>query len=131
HGDIDIAELMQGPPSQVAQRYAAATSDGSHADHEHEHRHAPADSCVLDATGSVSRRDLERFFAEVPEDLWRGKGFLLVDDAPKLVQFAMGELEISDAEPRDRYYLVLIGHALDRAELTARFAALAAAGEAA
>ena len=131
HGDIDIAEIMQGPPSQVARRYAAATSGDGHQDHNHghEHRHAPAESCVLDAAASVNRSDLERFFAEAPEDLWRGKGFLLVDGAPKLVQFAMGELEISDAEPRDRYYLVLIGHTLDRAALTAHFAALVIEGE--
>ena len=134
HGDIDIGELMQGPPSQVAQRYAGAAGDGhAHADHEHdhEHRHAPADSCVLDAAASVSRSDLEAFFAEAPEDLWRSKGFLLVDGAPKLVQFTMGQLEISDAEPRDRYYLVLIGRMLDRTELKSRFEALAAAGAAA
>ena len=83
---------------------------------------------MLDVTAPLSRAGLERFFAEAPEGLWRAKGFFEVDGTPSLLQFTMGQLEITDAEPRERAYLVVIGHDLDRDDITARFAACAGEG---
>lgn len=138
-GDIDIGEIMEGPPSGAVARYATDGLGGSqdHAhdhgdghdhDHTHDHSHAPADSFVLDVTAPLSRAALESFFAEAPEGLWRAKGFFEVDGTPSLLQFTMGQLEITDAEPRERAYLVVIGHDLDRDAIATRFAACADEG---
>ena len=131
-GDIDLAEIMQGPPSRVAARYTRTgmASRRDHAgDHEHTHhdhhgpQHAPAESFIIDAPHSVSRQGLESFFATAPTDLWRAKGFLLVDGESTLVQFSLSGWELTRANPRTRNYLVLIGKDLDKAGLEARFKA--------
>lgn len=136
-GDIDIAEIMQGPSSRVALRYVGAGDDhhdhdhGHDHDHDHDHRHAPADSFVIDIDGDISKQGLTDFFAAAPEDLWRAKGFMTVDGTPSLIQFAMGELEVTNADARDKDYLVMIGKDLDAAALRSDFATKARQGEAA
>ncbi len=130
-GDIDIAEIMKGPQSQVALRYTG-DEDHDHAgdhEHSHHHRHAPADSFVIDINGDVSADGLKAFFAAAPEDLWRAKGFMSVDGKPSLIQFAMGELEITDADARDKNYLVMIGKDLDAGPLREDFLARACESE--
>lgn len=137
-GDIELADVMQGPQSRVAVRYAAAAQgdagsghdhhdghdhDGHDHDGHHHHghgaQHAPADSLVLDLPQDVPRSVLEKFFAAAPEHLWRAKGFLRVAGEPMLVQYSLSGLELTPAEPRSRSYLVLIGRDLDRSRLAA------------
>lgn len=130
-GDIDIAEIMQGPSSRVALRYTKNDTGSHDHDHDHDHLHAPADSFVIDVDGDVSRQGLTDFFNAAPEDLWRAKGFMTVDGTPSLIQFAMGELEVTDADARDKAYLVMIGKDLDAASLRSDFAAKARRSEAA
>jgi G3E family GTPase len=131
-GDIDLSEIMHGPASQVARRYAEAAAphdhvhhhdhehDGGTNDHVHAPLHAPADSFVIDVPDNLSRRVLEDFFAAAPENLWRAKGFVPVDGQTLLAQFSMSGLELTRAEPRQRHYLVLIGKDLDQRVLGAR-----------
>ena len=83
-------------------------------DHAHAHAHAPAESFVMDASGEFSREGLADAFASMPGNVWRSKGFLTVDGEPSMLQFTMGQLEIDDAPPRERPYLVVIGQDLDR-----------------
>jgi G3E family GTPase len=139
-GDIDLAEIMQGPPSRVAASYtrAAMTSRHDHAEpHDHTHhehhgpQHAPAESSIIDVPHSVSRQGLKSFFAAAPKDLWRAKGFMLVDGEPTLVQFSLSGCELTRARPRTRYYLVLIGKDLDKAGLETRFEAATGGSKAA
>lgn len=139
-GDIDLAEIMQGPPSQVVARYrlASAARHEDHAgDHDHTHhdhhgaQHAPAVSFIMDMPCSISRQGLESFFATAPKDLWRAKGFLLVDGEPTLVQFSLSGLELTPAAARARNYLVLIGKDLDKAGLEAHFKAATGGSKAA
>jgi G3E family GTPase len=148
-GDIDLAEIMQGPPSRVAGRYARASAASDHhhhsdhdhhhgdhhgeADHDHHHgpQHAPAESFVVDMPHSIPRKALEAVFAAAPNGLWRAKGYLLVSGAPTLVQFSLSGLELRPAEPRGRHYLVLIGKDFDNAALSARLKAAMQESEAA
>ena len=83
-------------------------------DHGHAHAHAPAESFVMDASGEFSREGLTDAFASMPGNVWRAKGFLTVDGTPSLLQFTMGQLELSGASARERPYLVVIGRDLDR-----------------
>lgn len=128
--DVDLLEVLDGPASSALARYAAgeAWSDDGHehhdhgdghaagADHDHDHSalHAPAESFVLDTPDPLDRAALTAFFARAPAGLWRAKGFVKIDGADMLVQFAMGELEITASTTRSRHYLVFIGDALDR-----------------
>jgi len=114
--DINLSLLMAGPPSTAVHSPHQDEHDHDHDhDHGHDHRHAPADSLMVDVQGEISRASLDRFFSRLPEELWRAKGFVRVDGKTSLVQFAMGELEVTPAAPRDRHYLVFIGKDLDRA----------------
>jgi G3E family GTPase len=130
--DVDLLEVLDGPPSNALERYAAEEAQPDHgpehhdhgpgheadADHDHHHHHgalhAPAESFVLDAPDPVDRAALTAFFAKAPAGLWRAKGFVKIDGEDMLVQFAMGELEITAAAARSRHYLVFIGDELDR-----------------
>ena len=128
--DIDLLEVLDGPPSQALARFAArvAPAVDGHAHHDNGHKHdagadhgnhhgalhAPAESFVLDTPDPLDRAALTAFFARAPAGLWRAKGFVKIDGADMLVQFAMGELEITAASARSNHYLVFIGDALDR-----------------
>jgi len=116
HCDVDLRELLDGPSSGVQARFVSALAD-AHRDHpqqDHKALHAPAESFVLEAPEPMSRAATQTLFAGAPEGLWRAKGFIRIDGSDWLVQFAMGELEITPAAPRERHYLVFIGDALDR-----------------
>jgi G3E family GTPase len=129
HCDLEVEPLLEGETSQAMARFAAgpggrARDEHHHHDHDHGgHRHAPAESFVLDAGGDAARGALERFFAELPDGVWRVKGFTRVDGGPVLVQYTMGRLDIIAAEPRANHHLVFIGKDLDQAGLAARLAA--------
>ena len=125
--DVDVSFILDGPSSPTMARFLGR--GGGHASgHDHDHGHAPAQSFVLDASAASNRSDVTSFFAAAPEDLWRAKGFMTVDGEPVLIQFAMGELEITPAEPRAHYHLVFIGRNLDQTELQARFAEVVGRG---
>ena len=140
-GDTDLALLLDGPESELlAQMKAEAGGhhehrrdaddsghdDDHHHDHSHDHSHggahghahghahAPAESFVMNAAGEFSREGLSGAFAAMPDNVWRSKGFLTVDGEPSMLQFTMGQLEITGAPERERPYLVVIGHELDR-----------------
>jgi len=124
--DVEPAMVLEGA-SKVAHLEHSGTHHHGH-DHDHEHP-APADSFVLDASGDWRRENIERFFSELPDDVWRVKGFMRIDGAPCLVQYTMGQLEITPCEPRPNVHLVFIGRPLDK-DRTAAALARAGAGEA-
>jgi G3E family GTPase len=90
-------------------------------ENQHEHRHAPASSLVLDASKDYKSADLEDFFYRLPESIWRVKGFLVIEGQPNLLQFSMGQLDLTPVEPRENYNLVFIGSKLDQGSLTNEF----------
>mgnify|MGYP005666266217 FL=1 len=52
---------------------------------------------------------------------FNSKGFTLLDGAPVLVQFTMGQLEIGPADSRDNYHMVFIGPEMDQEAISANF----------
>jgi G3E family GTPase len=97
-------------------------------DHDHNHadrRHAPADSFVLSAEGPHDVAALHAFFSGLPPAVWRVKGFVVADGfaiaekGPSLIQYAMGQLEITRCAPRTHYNIVFIGRGMDREMLDA------------
>lgn len=119
--DTDLTEILDGPVSGALDRWEADTSDhNEHHTHDHSHDddghhhdhgalHAPATSFVIDIPAPVTKEQLEAFYSKAPEALWRSKGFVRIGDKDHLVQVAMGSIEITPSEPRDRHYLVFIG----------------------
>ena len=61
----------------------------------------------MDVPGEFSSAGLADAFASMPGDVWRSKGFLIVDGEPSMLQFTMGQLEIERAPARERFYLVM------------------------
>jgi G3E family GTPase len=142
HCDVDSGYLLEGEFSGLlAQRAAGGRGDDHHHDHdhghdhehgqdhdhgsghhpvgEHRHPHAPAESFVLDASGGARRGALEGFFRALPDNVWRAKGFMRIDGQPSLVQYTMGQLEITPAEPPPAHNLVFIGRDMDRSAISA------------
>ena len=69
---------------------------------------------MLDAEGSAARHDMETFFFNIPDNVWRAKGYTRLDSQPVLIQFTMGQLDITEAEPRENHHMVFIGPDMDR-----------------
>ena len=102
---------------------------GHHHHHGHHGGHPDFESEVLDAAGPVARAALESFFAGLPPEVLRAKGFMVVDGAASLVQFTAGQLEITPTTLDRVPQMVFIGRDLDRAGLAASFAFAGAAPE--
>jgi len=131
--ELETDGLLNGATSAKMAAYSnsghgAGTDHGLDHDHEHshdhDHRHAPAQSFVLDASGSAKSAGLEKFFENLPENVWRVKGFTRLDGVPSLVQFTMGQLVITPVEEREHHHMVFIGPDMDRPAIEAEFAAL-------
>jgi len=95
-------------------------------DHDHDNGHAhdphaevPAQSFVVSGAGHGQRAAVERFFRSLPDNVWRAKGFIQLDGQPALVQFSLGQLEISGASGPPAEALVFIGQDMDRAAIEA------------
>jgi G3E family GTPase len=138
--DVDLEELLDGPASGALSRWIGQHDEPvgdhdhrhneahDHHHHDHEGRHAPAESFVIDLPGDIDRAALENLYAAAPEGLWRSKGFVRIGGADYLVQVAMGEVEITPTEPRDRHYLVFIGDKLQRSWFEGQLAAAMSEG---
>ncbi len=125
--DVDLNEVLDGPTSMALQNWEAHDQEQEHShdhDHDHDHSHdgdhdhhhalhAPADSFVLDVPDDVDRDALIELYAKAPESLWRSKGFVRIKGKDHLVQVAMGSVEITPTDPRDRHYLVFIGDGIE------------------
>jgi G3E family GTPase len=139
--DVDSQVLLDRDFSALLARSAARMHGANH-DHSghdqghhhgagHQHGDERVESCVLDAGRKLDRASLESFFRSLPEAVWRAKGFATVDGQPVLIQYTMGQLEMSPSQPRAKQNLVFIGEQLDRGEIGRRFAAIReSAGEA-
>jgi G3E family GTPase len=115
---------LLGRPLPAAHGHA----DDAHG-HDHEHAtHPPVESFVLEANGNAERGEVERFFAELPDNVWRAKGFMSIDGKPALVQFASGQLDITASGAPHKQQMVFIGSGLDRSAVEARFASACRAG---
>lgn len=131
-GDVDTGYLLRGvtrlwPPVQP--RAPRDGDDHTHADHAvgHDVHHAqppaPAETFVLRPAGDASRSELEDFFGALGDSVWRAKGYVLLEGASHLVQYAMGQLEITAAPERGAQseYMVFIGRGMDRSAIERRF----------
>jgi G3E family GTPase len=127
HADLVFTEQGRVRPEELFQKRDAELIDrlGANPDehaHDHEHDHDSVESFVVRAAGDATRTGLEKFFAALPDQVWRAKGFVHVDGKPALVQYALGQLEVTAAANADAEALVFIGNGMDRAAIEAGFA---------
>ncbi|MEP6656821.1 MAG: GTP-binding protein, partial [Betaproteobacteria bacterium] len=138
--DVDTHYLLDLRPGGLVERALDPAGDGSgpsredrnqHGahDHQHDHQHdhshhakAPAESFVLLAGGNPEVARLKQFFGELPASVWRAKGFMSLGGKPCLVQFTMGQLEVSPATAPANEQMVFIGRNMDRPDIESRFA---------
>lgn len=120
--------LMDKVQADIREGVAAGKNgkvDHAHDDHDHKHdphEGALAQSFVVVGAGNARRTGLERFFVGLPDSVWRAKGFLNVDGAPCLVQYSLGQLEITPASDDAGEAIVFIGREMERADIEAGFA---------
>lgn len=112
------------PEGLLEKVMAEARPVGTHShDHDHDHEHDPhAESFVVPSPASATRAGVQDFFAGLPDNVWRAKGFVRVDGEPALVQYAMGQLEITPASAGAAEAMVFIGKGMDRPAIEAGYA---------
>jgi len=98
-----------------------------HHDHDHgsnhdPHAQVPAQSFVVAAAARGTRERVQRFFQSLPDNVWRAKGFIRIDEQPTLVQFSLGQIEFTPASPNASDCVVFIGLAMDRPAIEAGLA---------
>ena len=136
-GDVDNGYLLDGRTSSLLDRVrAAAPGDAAHAHgghgdetsrpHEHHAAHAPhggppVESFVLAAGGNPGRAEVEVFFGALADSVWRVKGHMTIGGEASLVQYTMGQLEITPATVRPADNIVFIGRGMDRRAIQATF----------
>jgi G3E family GTPase len=133
------AALAEGLESAARRHHAHGHAhhghDHHHHDHDHGHDHghgnphhgdphasAPPQSFIVIGSGGARREGLERFFASLPDNVWRAKGFAQVDGEPCLIQYSLGQLEFTPARGPASEAMVFIGQRMDRPSIEARFA---------
>jgi G3E family GTPase len=117
--DVDVGDVVNGPPSRVV---AHAAHEHDHHDHDHHehHAHAPAESFVIAAEREFSLPALRAAMQDLGDKVWRAKGFARADGRTWLIQYTMSGLELTEAESRPHCNLVFIGKDMDRAEIEVR-----------
>ena len=132
--DVDTNYLLDGYPGALldidqfptagSMHQPVEDADG-HSGHDHESNHTPhssVESFVLVAGGNPDRSGVERFFQQLPDTVWRAKGFMKILGRPCLVQYTMGQLQITPATSPPNELVVFIGRNMNRSEIEARFA---------
>ncbi len=103
--------------------HAHRDHDHAHRDHDHDpHADAPVQSFVVRGSGNATRAGIDRFFGALPDNVWRAKGFVHVDGKPSLVQYSLGQLEVTAAGAAQAEAIVFIGNGMDRAAIESGFA---------
>lgn len=139
-GRVRPEELFERPPSELLARLRASHEPGCAAcaqghdhghdhphDHDHDHdphEHAPVQSFTVRGTGNATRAGVERFFGALGDSVYRAKGFLRIDGAPSLVQYSLGQLEVTKAAAEPSEVVVFIGNRMDRPAIEAAFSAV-------
>lgn len=128
--DVDTGILLDGDVSALVGQLPVDSHSEPH-NHEHahdhsghdhhDHAHAVAESFVLDGGDERQRKTVDAFFEQLPDNVWRVKGFMRIDGESCLVQYTMGQLEIRSAEDREHHNVVFIGKNLDRGDIESRF----------
>jgi G3E family GTPase len=122
-GDIESAYLLRPRPGMKSGNVGVATApeDYRYRAARGHHDAPPAESFVIESTAASLRQPVEQFFHSLGDDVWRAKGYLAIGGESCLVQYAMGQLEITPAEARSKGYIVFIGRGMDRARIEQRF----------
>jgi G3E family GTPase len=93
----------------------------THEHHSHDpHAEAPVQSFVVTVGRNGSKNSLEKFFQSLPEKVWRVKGFVNLQGEMALVQYSLGQLEITSSTGTAVDALVFIGQDMDRAQIEAQ-----------
>lgn len=106
-------------------RFRQEADEKHHAQHEHEHEHGHAHASIHSALFSLEqpldREAFEQFLENLPDSIYRAKGFVLFahEPDPFLFQYLPGYARMTRFPLHDRSFLqgVFIGHNLDKARL--------------
>jgi len=128
--DVDTDYLLDAPTSGLltAEPGSAVLPVGHPHEHHGEEREADelhqrhVESFVLEAGGDPTENRVGEFFHGLTDCVWRAKGFMTIGGKPRLVQYALGQLEISTAAGVPSEKIVFIGRNMDRHALEAQFA---------
>ena len=114
HCDVDPGLIFSERTTQQIEHHD--THEHSHS-HNHTHAHDAMSSLVFQPRNDLSRHEFEQFCDELPDRIWRMKGYMLLDEQPVLIQYAAGNLDISESASRDNYRMVVIGEELNGQQL--------------
>jgi len=120
HCDVELGSLLGGNMGGGLDRDKALGE--SH--YGTRDAHLAVESFVVDADGDHERCKVESFFGSLPDTVWRAKGFVGTNGGTLLVQYSMGQLEMTVADSRAIKKIVFIGRDMDQVKIHTAFAEL-------
>ncbi len=127
--DVDSTLIYSNQVSALLQRHVSNANghdhhehhdhDHDHDHHHHQHAHESMESLVVVPHENLTQSNIEQHASQLPDTVWRMKGHMLIDQNPCLVQFSAGQLEITPAEVKSHYRMVVIGRELDSQKISA------------
>lgn len=132
--DVDSSLVFSNNVSALLERYDSSNGEDHslhnhdhdehhhhHHDDEHHHAHETMESFVIAPHEDVSQVELERACGQLPDNVWRMKGHMVVGGQPSLIQYSGGQLEVFEAEMKPHYRLVFIGRDLNPESIASGF----------
>lgn len=124
NGDVDGKLLFEVSPYGYAGRPGIKDESLRYLKTHDPHAGMSAESFVVDVQ-AAGKEFLRDFFARLPDNVWRVKGYVEVDGQTSLVQFAAGQLEITPEDSERRGRLIFIGCNMNREEIADDFIGVA------
>ncbi len=119
HCDVESSLIFEQTKNKPLEAHTHHHDHGH--EHEHHHSHDTMESLVFLPHKDLTTTQFSNYCDTLPDTVWRMKGHLHLDGQPSLVQYCAGQLDITAAEPRDHYRLVVIGRELDADKLARGF----------
>ena len=112
HCDVDSAAIFSD---------SAIIHDSPEHSRHHHHEHDTMASVVVQPFDHLSTTQFKKTMHYIPDNVWRIKGHMLLDNEPVLIQYSSSGLDISASLPRDHYRMVVIGQDLDTNQVMSLF----------
>ncbi|CAM2886331.1 CobW family GTP-binding protein [Paenibacillus sediminis] len=128
---VAVSQEQEHPDLHHHEHHEHYEHDHHHTDHDHVHHHVSHDHVMVYThyfTGPIDSTAFEAFIAELPREVYRGKGILSFTDTSSrfLFQYAYRELDFIKIDPQGQVQdvAVFIGEHFDKTVLIDRLKAL-------
>ncbi|MBO67266.1 MAG: hypothetical protein CL398_03045 [Acidiferrobacteraceae bacterium] len=118
HCDVSLADLFESSSRKETDFVARIKGLKRGTIHEHDHMHNKMDSLVASNSQNISRSQIIDWFTNLPCQVYRAKGFAIVDGVQSILHYSFGQLEIEPSTATNKNQMIFIGQNLLHSELT-------------